>query len=134
MKENSKEEKTTSVVKMLNIMIGDDPELRHLVEEARANRALARQAYKLRISAGLSQKELADFLGEDMDTIASLEESDFEGNAYLMLNRIALALNKTLETRVVQPARGARKVSPRKTVTQPKVPVKRVRHKVNNSS
>ena len=71
------------------------------LEAARASAAIARMAYELRTKARLSQNELARRIGVTKTLIADLEDDDFEGDALGLLQRIAGALNKTVEIRVV---------------------------------
>ena len=71
------------------------------LEAARASAAIARTAYELRTKARLSQGELARRIGATKTVIGDLEDDDFEGDALGLLQRIAGALNKTVEIRVV---------------------------------
>ena len=71
------------------------------LEAARASAAIARTVYELRTKARLSQDELAGRIGVTKAVIADLEDDDFEGDALGLLQRIAGALNKTVEIRVV---------------------------------
>jgi transcriptional regulator with XRE-family HTH domain len=66
-----------------------------------ASAAIARAAYELRTKARLSQDALARRIGVATGAIANLEDDDFEGDARGLLQRIATALNKTVEIRVV---------------------------------
>ncbi len=68
------------------------------LEEARASAAVARAAYELRTKAKLSQRELARRIDVSPALIAQLEEDDLEGDMLALLQRIAAALNKTVET------------------------------------
>ena len=77
------------------------PERLAELETARASAAIARTAYELRTKARLSQAELARRIGTTRNVIANLEDDDFEGDALGVLQRIAGALNKTVEIRVV---------------------------------
>ena len=77
------------------------PERLGELEEARASAAVARAAYELRTKAKLSQRELARRVGVATKAIAQLEDDDFEGDMLPLLQRIARALNKTVEIRVV---------------------------------
>ena len=77
------------------------PERLAKLEAARASAAIARTAYGLRTKARLSQDELARRIGVGRNVIADLEDDDFEGDALGLLQRIAGALNKTVEIRVV---------------------------------
>ena len=77
------------------------PERLAELEAARASAAIARTVYELRTKARLSRSELARRIGVATAVIADLEENDFEGDALGLLQRIAGALNKTVEIRVV---------------------------------
>jgi len=77
------------------------PERLAELEAARTSAAIARTAYELRTKARLSQAELARRIGMGRSAIADLEDDDFDGNALGLLQRIAGALNKTVEIRVV---------------------------------
>jgi len=77
------------------------PERLAELEAARASAAIARTAYELRTKARLSQGELARRVGVSETVIADIEDDDFEGDALGLLQRIAGALNKTVEIRVV---------------------------------
>jgi transcriptional regulator with XRE-family HTH domain len=80
-------------------LIGDDPERHRIVEEARANVAVAQLIYAAREKAGLTQKELAELIGTKQPVIARLEDADYEGHSLSMLQRIAAALNQKIEIR-----------------------------------
>jgi len=72
-----------------------------LLEEERANAAIARQICALREKAGLSQRELARLIGTTASVICRLEDADYEGHSLAMLRRIAGALDKRVEIRFV---------------------------------
>ena len=88
--------KIKNALDILRRDIGDDGELRNLVQEERINVRIARLIHDARESAGLSQKELADLLGTGQSAISRLEDADYEGHSISMLNRIATALNLRL--------------------------------------
>jgi DNA-binding XRE family transcriptional regulator len=77
------------------------PERLAELETARASAAIARTVYALRTKARLSQGELAQRIGVARAVIADLEDDDFKGDALALLQRIARALNKTVEIHVV---------------------------------
>lgn len=83
------------------------PDRMAALEEARASATLARTVYGLRTKARLSQNELAKRVGVPSAVIEQIEDDDFEGDSLVLLQRIAAALNKTVEIRVV--ARKARR-------------------------
>jgi ribosome-binding protein aMBF1 (putative translation factor) len=77
------------------------PEKLTLLEEERANAAIARQIYTLREKAGLTQRELARLVGTTASVICRLEDADYEGHSLAILRRIAGALDKRVEIRFV---------------------------------
>ena len=70
-----------------------------LLEEERANAAVARQIYDLRQKAGLSQRQLAKLVGTTASVICRLEDADYDGHSLAMLRRIGAALKKRIEIR-----------------------------------
>ena len=62
---------------------------------------MAGKIYDLRTKAGLTQRQLAKLVGTTASVIAQLEDADYEGHALAMLNRIAGALDKRVEIRLV---------------------------------
>ena len=103
--------KTRDALEIIDRMIGDDHELRALVVEAGVNAHIAQLIYDARIAAGLTQAELAKLIGTKQPVIARLEDADYQGHSLAMLQRIAQALNKGIELRLVPSA---------KTVQSPK--------------
>lgn len=77
------------------------PAMLALLEEERVNASIARKIHELRTVAGLSRRQFARILGLPASAIQELEEASFEGNALVMLNRIAAALEKRVEIRCV---------------------------------
>jgi ribosome-binding protein aMBF1 (putative translation factor) len=94
------ETKAQDAIEVMERMIGDDPESRRIVEEARANVKVAQLIYAAREKAGLTQKELAELVGTKQPVIARLEDADYEGHSLSMLHRIAAALNQRIEIRL----------------------------------
>lgn len=80
------------------------PEKQAALEEAEATAAIARQIYRMREVAGLTQRELAKRIGTTASVICRLEDDDYEGQSLGMLRRIATALGKRVEIRIL-PAR-----------------------------
>ena len=93
--------KTSDAGAILDRMMGTDPELVRLVEDARTNAEVAQLIYDARTKAKLTQKELASLIGTTQSVIAQLEDADFEGHSLSMLNRIAAALERRVEVRLV---------------------------------
>ena len=104
----SKHRRTSDAVEMLHHSIRNDPEAQRLLEEARFNSRIAQIIYDARIDAGLTQNELAKLVGTTQSVIARLEDADYEGRSLTMLNRIASALHRQLEIRLLpEPRRKA---------------------------
>ena len=93
--------KTKDALKIIDRMVGQDKELRRLIEEETINVRVARMIYDARDKAGLTQKELAKLVGTTQSVIARLEDADYDGHSLSMLNRIASALNKRVDIRLV---------------------------------
>src|SRR6266536_3963804 len=103
--EVKKPAKISDAVEILDRMMGKDPEMRRLVEEARINAVVAQLIYDARNKAGLTQEALAKLVGTKQPVIARLEDADYEGHSLRMLQRIAAALNQRLEIHLVPVAR-----------------------------
>ncbi len=92
---------TTDALKILNHLVGRDPQRQQRFEEEMANREVAGKIYQLRHHAGLSQAELARRVGTTQSVISRLEDADYEGHSLAMLNRIAAAVERRVEIRFV---------------------------------
>ncbi len=77
------------------------------LEDARANEEIARKIQQLRTAAGLTQTQLAKFVGTTASVICRLEDADYEGHSLGMLRRIASALNQRVEIRFIPIRRSA---------------------------
>ena len=93
--------KTKEALKIVDKMIGDDAELRAMIDEEAANREIAQMIYDARTRAGLSQKELAELVGTKQQVISQLEDADYQGHSLSMLKRIAAALGHHIELRLI---------------------------------
>ena len=93
--------KTRDAVKILHRQIGDDPELRKMLVQARINADIAQLIYDARTAVGLTQQELADLVETTQLVISRLEDADYDGHSLSMLQRIGAALNQRLEIRFV---------------------------------
>ena len=93
--------KTKDAVKIIDRMVGQDKELRDLIAAETVNAHVARMIYDARGQAGLTQKDLAKLVGTTQSVIARLEDADYDGHSLSMLNRIAAALDKRVEIRLV---------------------------------
>ena len=77
-----------------------------LLEEERANAAIARGIYELRKKAKLTQGELGKLVGTTASVISRLEDGDYRGHSLSMLQRVAAALGKRIDIRFLPAARG----------------------------
>lgn len=84
---------------------GRPARLREL-QEARSNDSVARKLMALRLSAGLTQRQLARLVGTTASAICRLEDAEYEGHSLAVLNRIAGALKRRVEIHFVPVARG----------------------------
>ncbi|NOT00708.1 MAG: XRE family transcriptional regulator [Phycisphaerales bacterium] len=85
-------------------VIGDDPDLRAQVRAAEFELAVAQIIHDARTDAGLAQHQLAELIGTSQSVISRLEDADFNSQSLSMLRRIAGALGKRLEVRLVDGA------------------------------
>ena len=75
--------------------------MRELVEQATTNALVAKLIYDARTAAKLTQKQLADLIGSKQPVIARLEDANYNGHSLSMLHRIADALDRRLDIRLV---------------------------------
>lgn len=76
------------------------------LQEARRGDSVARKLMALRLSAGLTQRQLAKLVGTTASAICRLEDADYEGHSLAMLNRIASTLKRRVEIHFVPIAGG----------------------------
>lgn len=93
--------KTRNALELIARDVGPEPGFRARVEEEKFNAQVARMVLEARTAAGLTQQELADLARTTQPVIARLEDADYEGHSLRMLRRIARALNRSLEIRLV---------------------------------
>ncbi len=97
---------TTDAVEILHrLYFENDPEMMEMLEAERIKGKIAQRVYDLRAEVGLTQKQLAKKVGTTVKVIDNLEMTDYEdfklGDAVLMLQRIAKALDKQVEFQIV---------------------------------
>lgn len=106
--EKTKRRSTTEAVEILHRRYFESkPEMLALLEHERINADVAQKIYDLRAKAGLSQRQLADKVGTTASVICRLEDADYQGHSLEMLQRIAAALDSTVEVRFVPMKRHA---------------------------
>ncbi len=96
-----RDETVDAVEIMHRRFIAGNPERIDELEKIRADNAIARKIYNLRMKAGLSQRAFAKLIGTTASVICRLENADYERYSLAMLNRIAMALDKRVEIRFV---------------------------------
>jgi ribosome-binding protein aMBF1 (putative translation factor) len=70
----------------------NNPERQLELEKARIDDEVARKIFKIKETHHLSTKALAELINTDEFIIEALENADYEGNSFLLLNLIATAL------------------------------------------
>jgi ribosome-binding protein aMBF1 (putative translation factor) len=96
------EKKTENAVKILNRRyIKDQPERKASIQQERINAQVAQLIYDLRKEAGLSQGQLAEMIGTTQSVISRLEDADYEGHSFSMLEKITRALNRRVRIEAV---------------------------------
>jgi len=93
--------KTRNALELIARDVGDDPRHRRMVREAMLNMEVAQLIYDARTAAKLTQKQLAELVGTTQPVIARLEDADYDGHSLTMLKRIAEALDRRVEVRLV---------------------------------
>lgn len=81
--------------------IARDPQAQAALEAARTSAQIARQIYDLRTKAGLTQAQLAKLVGTTASVICQLEDADYRGRTLQLLQRVAAALQRTVQVRLV---------------------------------
>ena len=97
---------TSDAVEILHhLYIKGDPERLASLEAEELKSQIAQRVYDLREAAGLTKKQLSERVETTAKVIDNLEMTDYEdseiANAFLMLRRIAKALNKKVEFHIV---------------------------------
>lgn len=93
--------KTNDALKIIESTLKDDPELQQMVRESSLNARIAQIIYDARKEANLTQQQLANLVGTTQSVIARLEDADYEGHSLSMLARIAAALDRRLEIKMI---------------------------------
>jgi ribosome-binding protein aMBF1 (putative translation factor) len=121
MANKTKRPPTDDAVEILHrLFIEGDPEMEALVEQERTNARIAQAIYDLRTRLGLSQREFARRVKTTASVICRLEDGDYEGHSTSMLERIAAALDQTLQMEVRFVPKAARRV--KRAASQPHRP------------
>lgn len=81
----SRKRKTTDALRMLDNLVGDDPERRLEIEQEFLNSKIAKIIHDARKRANLSQAQLARRVGTTQSAISRIENADYGGNRTLPL-------------------------------------------------
>jgi DNA-binding XRE family transcriptional regulator len=93
--------KTRDGLRILDKLFGvhpDDGELKAQFEE---QAEVAEVLFAAREAAGMTQSQLAKAAGTTQQVISQLEDADYQGHSLSMLRRIAAALDRRVEIRLV---------------------------------
>lgn len=93
--------RAADALRIIDRITGKDPVLREMTSQATINARVDEMLYEARTKAGLSQQELVDLAGTKQPVIARLENADYIGHSLTMLQRIAKAMNRRLEIRLI---------------------------------
>jgi predicted XRE-type DNA-binding protein len=97
--------KTRKITDALEIIerryLRKDKEMKRIVDEEFEKLQIGLQIYNLRREADLTQAELADLVGTTGSVISRLESAEYDGHSLKMLERIAVALGKKIDLRIV---------------------------------
>jgi ribosome-binding protein aMBF1 (putative translation factor) len=103
--------RTKDALKILERVTGGDEAVKAGIAAARTNLDVAQMIYDARTKAGFTQRELAGLIGSKQPVIARLEDAGYEGHSLSMLQRIAAALDRRLELRLVPSRRKLRRTA-----------------------
>ena len=93
--------KGTPASRVLDRITGDDAGMRAAIHDQKLGVLVAEMIHEARTAADLSQSQLAKLVGTTQSVISRLEDADYEGHSLTMLQRIAEALHRRLEVRMV---------------------------------
>lgn len=97
--------KTRDALKILDKQFGTYPGDEELDAQFDEQIDVAQALYDARTAAGLTQAQLAKAAGTTQQVISQLEDADYQGHSLSMLRRIAAALNRRVEIRLVANSR-----------------------------
>jgi ribosome-binding protein aMBF1 (putative translation factor) len=101
-------QKTRDAVKILDKHFGTYPGEEDLDAQFEEQIDVAQALYDARTAAGLTQAKLAKRALTTQQVISQLEDADYQGHSLSMLRRIAAALNRRVEIRLVPKSRKKR--------------------------
>ena len=93
---------TTDAVEILHdLWYRDRPDRLASLEAERLNARIAAAIYELRTHAGLTQGQLAKYIGTTASVISRLEDTDYNGHSLNLLKKIAAVFAGRIEIRFV---------------------------------
>ena len=92
---------TNNALKIFDRRIDDDADMRQMIAEETLKAQIAQMIYEARIAAGFTQHALAARVGTKPSVITRLEDADVDSDALFLLHRIAAALGRALDIRLV---------------------------------
>lgn len=93
---------TKNLADVIRRKLAADPRLSASVETERLRANVGRVIFDARMRAGLTQQELADRVGMRQSAIARLEDADYDGHSLRTLQRIAAALDVSVQVSFVE--------------------------------
>lgn len=93
--------KTQDALSILKARAKKNKVLRRLYEEEKLNYKIALAIRAARESKEMTQSELAKVVGTTQSVIARLEDAEYEGHSLTMLKKVADALDRRLEVKMV---------------------------------
>ncbi|OIP72247.1 MAG: transcriptional regulator [Oscillatoriales cyanobacterium CG2_30_40_61] len=93
--------KTTDGITIINSLINDDADLQQMITESYINAEIGQLIYDTRIKEKVTAKELADIIGIQESVILDLEEGDYEGNALIILEKVAKVFQQRIQVQLI---------------------------------
>ena len=98
----SKTKNTTDAVRILHDRyIQGKPRKIRALEKEHEKAEIAARIYELRTTSGLTQQGLAKLVGTRQSVISRLEDADYRGHSFRMLQRVASALHCRVKVDIV---------------------------------
>lgn len=92
---------TRDALQLMDQRFGVNPDSQALQEQFAEQAEVAEMLFAARKAAGMTQAELAAAAGTTQQVISQLENADYRGHSLTMLKRLAKAMHRRLELRLV---------------------------------
>lgn len=93
--------KTDDAMALINNLITQDSPMQEMIEESYINAEIGQLIYDTRIKEQVTAKELADRIGIQESVILDLEEGDYEGNALIILEKVAKVFHQKIQVQLI---------------------------------